>query len=78
MFIIFNTNLYVILKLTIGVRIYCDHTRNQSHSMDEIGAMAPIRDMGSNNYGQTAKVIREKIKNYFMNEGELSFQYDKI
>lgn len=46
--------------------------------MDEIGALAPIRDMGSNNYDQTAKVIRAKIKNYFMNEGELSYQYGKI
>jgi hypothetical protein len=46
--------------------------------MEEIGTLAPIRDMGSNFYGQRAKVIREKIKNYFMNEGELPFQYNKI
>jgi len=59
--------------------MYCDSKlRNQSHNMEEIGALAPIRDMGSNYHGQTAKVIREKITNYLMNEGELQFQYDKI
>lgn len=46
--------------------------------MDEIKALAPIRAMGSNYYGQKAKVIREKIKNYFMNEGELPFQWNSI
>ncbi|XP_016656676.1 putative nuclease HARBI1 [Acyrthosiphon pisum] len=39
---------------------------------------AAFKYMGSNFYGQTAKVIREKIKNHLMNEGELPFQYDKI
>lgn len=46
--------------------------------MDEIGALAPIRDMGSNYYGQTAKSDQRENKNYLMNEGELQFQYDKI
>lgn len=45
---------------------------------DAIGALAPIRNIGSNYYGKNAKTIREKITHHFMNEGELSFQYEKI
>lgn len=30
---------------------------------------------GSNNYGKALKLMREKITDYFMNAGEVTFQY---
>ncbi|KAF0723411.1 putative nuclease HARBI1 [Aphis craccivora] len=77
------TILFIIFNTTPNIKTYfrCSNVfniRNQSHNIDKIGVLAPIRDTGSNYYGLTGKVIREKITNYLMNEGELQFQYDKI
>ena len=41
-------------------------------------ALKMLEKIGSNNYSKTAKVIRDKFKDYFVNEGAVDWQWDIV
>lgn len=61
----------------VGVQYYSEVTENRlgTQVMD---ALAPVSQLGTNTYSLNAKAVRNKLKDYFSNEGAVSFQYDRI
>lgn len=39
--------------------------------------LIPVRKTSTNMYGRNADQIREYLSNYFLNEGSVTFQWDK-
>ena len=51
-----------------------DWRQEQNH----ISGLKDVRRNGSNNYSKTANVIRDKFKNYFVNECAVDWQWDIV
>ena len=51
-----------------------DWRQEQNH----ISGLKDVRRIGSNNYSKTAKAIRDKFKDYFVNEGAVDWQWDIV
>lgn len=43
-----------------------------------MGALAPVHQLGTNTYSARAKIVRNKLKDYFLDEGAIPFQYNCI
>lgn len=43
-----------------------------------MGALVRVNQLGTNTYSTDAKIIRNKLKNYFSAEGAVGFQYENI
>lgn len=47
--------------------------------IQEMGTLAPVNQLGTNTYTVNAKMIQNKLKDYFSSEvGAIAFQYDNL
>lgn len=80
---LFKLDTYLILHFKnysdyLGINTYSTSSDNKFNQNQIDGALQTIPPMGSNTYSRNAKIVREKLTNYFIGEGALEFQYDKI
>jgi len=55
-----------------------DTEQSYQWETQEMGALGPVNRLGTNTYTADAKIIRDKLKDYFSAEGATSFQYEKL
>ena len=57
-----------------------DHVlpRDWQQEQNHISGLKDVRRIGSNNYAKIAKVIRDKFKDYFVNQGAVDRQWDIV
>ena len=81
----------MVTKENNGIDCYCPHSyvdrdspagvipgdwRQDARSINGITHIESLRS--SNNYGVDARLVREEFKNYFNNEGAVSWQWDIV
>ena len=49
------------------------------HEAQNMNGLVPVNCLGAtNNYGESAKWVRDELKDYFNNEGAIDWQWDTI
>ena len=48
------------------------------HDLQHITGLQPINQIGSNNYSQSAKTVRDNFKDFFNQEGAVSWQWERV
>jgi len=66
-----------IMNYIVSVRYYTE-IYNSDMNNQEMGASASVNQLGTNTYSAKAKIIRNKLKDYFSSDGAVEFQYDKL
>ena len=72
--------------MTINIVLQIISTEENDHVLpgdwrqeqNYISGLKDVRRIGSNNYAKIAKVIRDKFKDYFVNEGAVDWQWDIV